>query len=251
MTNPVSLKTNSWQEETGVAKVKPFLLRNFLSRRDRGFTLIEMIVVVLMIAILSAIAAPGWLTFVNRQRVSKVNDVVLSSLQEAQREAKRTKQKYSVSFRMDNNNPQVAVHLFGTDITSPNYNGWKSLTSDVGVNPNQIWVGTNLTQNNSSSNHKPDNIAGNSVSILNTNIKTITFDQFGNMPDVDPNTQLNANANVNDDSTDEGLMVVVAVPNNNNPISETKRCSVVITVLGSIRIGKGEYNATSNPQGCL
>ena len=251
MTNPVSLKTNSWQEETGVAKVKPFLLKNFLSRSDRGFTMIELIVVVLMIAILSAIAAPGWLTFVNRQRVSKVNDVVLSSLQEAQREAKRTKQKYSVSFRMDNNNPQVTVHLFGTDITSPNYNGWKSLTSDVGVNPKQIWVGTNLTENNSinNNNFRPDNIAGNSVSILNTNIKTITFDQFGNMPNVDPNTQLDANGN----NTDEGLMVVVAVPKNNTdtPIDGTKRCSVVTTILGSTRIGKGKYDATNNPQGCL
>ncbi|NJL65366.1 MAG: type II secretion system protein [Methylacidiphilales bacterium] len=50
-----------------------------------------MLVVVIIIGILSAIAAPTWLAFTNRQRINKVNDVVLSTLQEAQREAKKLK----------------------------------------------------------------------------------------------------------------------------------------------------------------
>jgi len=43
---------------------------------DVGFSLIEVITVVLILGILAAIALPSWSVFVNRQRVGKVNDAV-------------------------------------------------------------------------------------------------------------------------------------------------------------------------------
>ncbi|NEP29368.1 prepilin-type N-terminal cleavage/methylation domain-containing protein, partial [Moorena sp. SIO3I6] len=69
---------------------------NHKPNKDAGFTLLELIVVILLVGILSAIAAPSWLAFVNRQRVNKVNERVLSAIQEAQREAKKKKLSYSV-----------------------------------------------------------------------------------------------------------------------------------------------------------
>ena len=81
---------------------KNLLIKSLLWRRNQenaGFTALEMIVVALMIGVLGAIAAPGWLGFVNRQRVNQANDAVLSALQQAQREAVRTKVEHNVSFK--------------------------------------------------------------------------------------------------------------------------------------------------------
>lgn len=61
-----------------------------------GFTLIELLVVVVMAGILASIAAPGWLSFVNRQRSNAVRDEMLQVLQSAQSDAQRTNKSYKV-----------------------------------------------------------------------------------------------------------------------------------------------------------
>lgn len=57
--------------------------------QEAGFTLIEVLVVVIMVGVLAAIVAPSWLAFVNTQQVNKANDVILGAVQEAQRGAKK------------------------------------------------------------------------------------------------------------------------------------------------------------------
>lgn len=216
-------------------------LRRSASHEDGGFTLIEVIVVVLMIAILSAIAAPSWMGFVNNQRASKVNDAVLSAIQEAQREAKSKKLSYGVSFRIQDGIPQFAIYP-----ADKNPESWRSLTGEVGVNKeqakDQIWLGTNLDQTSANT------AQFEKVQYLGSNTPKVVFDQFGNLPK-EPEAKLDAN----NDNNPEGLIVAVAAskPDDHEKALEgTIRCVKVTTLLGSLQTGRGKYDATNNKQGC-
>ncbi|MGQ4647668.1 prepilin-type N-terminal cleavage/methylation domain-containing protein [Lyngbya aestuarii] len=198
---------------------------------NSGFTLLEIIVVVLIIAILSAITAPSWFGFLSQRRANAASEAVWSSLQRAQSEAKRRKLSYSVSFRTDNGVPQVATYLAKDqmgNIIDPGSlaaNSWEALGKDFQLQPGQVVLGTNLTGENQGD----DNLeyAKNAPQK-----QTITFDYQGNL---DPQSNLNI--------PDKGLIIAVAVPqpgNNDEAITSTQRCVKVKTIIGSMQTGKGE-----------
>lgn len=186
------------------------------SKSNAGFTLLEVVFVMVVIGILAAIAAPSWITFTNRQRVNAANDAVLSALQDAQRDAKRTKRSYSVSFGTNNNVPEVAIH-FATDTDANKWN-WQTLGKDVEVKSGTVLLGTNLTDKNT---------AGNSISYNSSTAQTISFNEMG-MP-------LDAKLG------NKGLIVAVAIPKPGvptQPLDKTKRCVKVMTLLGAMQTAK-------------
>ena len=79
-------------------KATPNFPKTRSRKGDNGYTLLELIVVVILLGVLASIAAPGWLGFINRQRVRTVNDRVFQSLRLAQSEAKRTKSAVTITF---------------------------------------------------------------------------------------------------------------------------------------------------------
>lgn len=80
------------------AKPSPNFNKTASRKRDGGFTILEVIVIMLVLGLLSSIAAPSWLAFINRQRVRTVNDRVLETLRSAQSEAKRSKRDIIITF---------------------------------------------------------------------------------------------------------------------------------------------------------
>ncbi|MBD2517789.1 prepilin-type N-terminal cleavage/methylation domain-containing protein [Nostoc sp. FACHB-973] len=191
----------------------------FHPQSDAGFTLIEVLVVVLMIAVLAAIAAPGWLAFVNRQRVNKANDAVLAALQDAQREAKNKKLSYSVSFKVEDNVPKFLIHQGAVTPTSGVV--WKSLGQDMASNPGQVLLYTNISASNTK------NATGKVGTAPGTGI--ITFDYMGAL----------AHKPSSSDAADIPLKVMVAAPKTGTTEpSASKRCVIVETLLGGMRTAK-------------
>ncbi|MEA5621598.1 type II secretion system protein [Nostoc sp. UHCC 0251] len=199
------------------------------TQQDAGFSLLELIAVMVIIGILSAIAAPGWLAFVNRQELNKANEVVLATLQEAQREAKNKKLSYSVSFQKNTTTQNVEVAVYRTDAVTSTWT-WKPLGADVGANSKKLLLGTNLSGENTANTVDP------LVSYTLSASKKITFDYMGTLPNASFGTPIAPS------TEPPGLKIVVAVPSsvNSTSASSVKRCVIVKTLLGSMITAKDD-----------
>jgi prepilin-type N-terminal cleavage/methylation domain-containing protein len=111
---------------------------------NKGFTFAEVLSVVGIIGILSAIAIPTFLGIINQQRVILAQDKIIESINKAQKEAMANR-SYSASFSIANKVPKVAVYpTISSDVNLLNIikpMNWKDLST--GTNFNQLFIGTN------------------------------------------------------------------------------------------------------------
>ena len=99
-------------------------------RRDRlhtsiGFTLIEVLFVMAIVAILTAISAPSWQAFVNNQRLNSAQSRAISALRLAQSNSKLKQTMWQATFRNTPTVAQYAIHLSPTSNTDAAY--WNAL----------------------------------------------------------------------------------------------------------------------------
>lgn len=81
--------------------------------RCRGLTIIELMVVVGVVAVLAALAAPSLREFMARQRVAAINSELVTDLQFARSEAVARGRQVRVQFREDDTMTCYTLHTFG------------------------------------------------------------------------------------------------------------------------------------------
>lgn len=125
-----------------------------------GFSLIELMIVVLIIGIFSAVAVPSWNAFISRQRTRTVNGFVLQALKTAQAEAKRYKADYVLEFDTAADPPEYSIYQDQEGGVADEDKLWEILDPNPGKKPEQKQGIIVLETSN-----PPDN--------------TITFDSLG------------------------------------------------------------------------
>lgn len=179
-------------------------MKPLLRSSNAGFTLIELIVVMVMAAVLAAIAAPSWLAFLNKQRLNTAQAEAVSAMREAQAKAKQQKRAWEVCFQDD---ATVGVRWFvrpvpgGVSNCATNPGPWNNM---IGSDSNKIAIDT-----------------GNST--LNGGYHRVAF-QYNGWVDVPPPTNIDAEI---------GKITLIT----RNQTGGSRRCVYVATLLGAIRTG--------------
>ena len=105
-------------------------------RADAGFTILEILILLTLIGIFSAIAAPSWLMFINNHRLKQSLDRAYWGMEVAQSNAKRDKTSWQASFKQVGENVQLAIHKSDTSPAQVPANEWKSLEHQININQN-------------------------------------------------------------------------------------------------------------------
>jgi Tfp pilus assembly protein FimT len=113
-----------------------------LTSSNSGFTLIEQLIIILIIGVLGAIAAPSWLGFINHQRLNTSIDRIYWAMQTTRAEAKLNKETRQISFRDQNNTVQWVIHH--PDET-PTENQWTILDQGVQIDEAETTLYQNKT----------------------------------------------------------------------------------------------------------
>jgi prepilin-type N-terminal cleavage/methylation domain-containing protein len=183
-----------------------------------GFTLIEMMVVVLMLGIMAAIGTPSYIAWVNNQRVSTARSQIAGTLRKAQSQARATKINREVRFENNNGNPRIAIIAAVNNTTGrpqrvniPNAN-WLYLNKDgkrgltMRVDPISPYQTAGITDSRDSGG--------------------IVFDPYGAIA-TNNNNRPNAN------TADERIFAIQV--GFGNEVNQHKGCILVRTLLGSFR----------------
>lgn len=212
-------------------------IKRHAPKGDAGFTLLELLIVIILVGVIAVIGAPSWFGFFSQRQANEANDVILRALQEAQSQAKNKKQSYSVSLKASTGEvPKIAIHRsssppVASDIPPNNSPLWRSLGKDLSIKPGQIWIGTNA---DATTNNKAGNSLNSVSSYSNATVTAVTFDYMGNLLNTPNTPDLGSNS--------QGLIIAVGagIPSSNpvQPIPPTRRCVRVNTLLGSIQVGK-------------
>jgi prepilin-type N-terminal cleavage/methylation domain-containing protein len=191
-------------------------------RAAAGFTLLEVLVVIAMIGILFAIAAPSWETFLSRQRVSAAREEVLQVLRQTQTAARNSRSSRVVAFEINaGGRHRIGVAPYTPNTALPlapaNFK-WETVGDESPADSLNMFVG-----------------AGAPPAASTT--RQIVFDANGAVaqPPVVPGAQ--------------AMPFYITLARSSPDAQGSNRCLVLQTLLGSTRLDEGAFNS-GNGTGC-
>lgn len=125
-----AIKSGCLAMRTGSKKSSIFLVQPMKKRELHGFTLLEVLVVLVIIGILFAIASPAWSSLLNRQRLNAAKNEAFQAIRTAQHNAKLRHVDWQVSFRESNGLAQWTTH---PDSATPDNSLWHSLDPNIRI----------------------------------------------------------------------------------------------------------------------
>jgi type II secretory pathway pseudopilin PulG len=168
----------------------------------------------IIVGVVSAIAAPGWLQFVNVQRLNTAQSQIYQAMLEAKSNALREKRTWQVSIRQENEQVQWAVHRVDTDFIPPGVQ-WHNLNQDIKVDMEK-----------------------NDQDVYET-----TLDSPGHKTITGPwRVQFNYKGNTNGQ-----LGQITLIPKDHSPV---QRCVYVSTLIGTLRMGYDQDKPNSRGKYC-
>ncbi|MFM7424659.1 MAG: GspH/FimT family pseudopilin [Elainella sp.] len=126
-----------WRRKTAWVQLQP----TSPPTASAGFTLIEMLVVIVIVGILMGIMAPGWLQTRNVQTLNTAQDTVLQAMRQAQSQAISKRRSWQAGFRQVDDRVEWAVST--ADALPPDPQ-WQPLPKGVQI----VGAETTLNQTN-------------------------------------------------------------------------------------------------------
>jgi len=179
--------------------MKHVVQKNKFNTLNSGFTMLELMSVIVMVGILGAIAAPSWLSFLNRQRISSVESDLVQTIKRTQQDAIQRRQ--AVVFEVKEGEDLPTVNN-GIDIV---------LASSSGIKSGMITLDSYTVNTDGTKNDDADDVS-------------LAFDYQGKP----------VAAGTNDDGFVLPFVITINAENSNS-----KQCVIIANLIGSVKTAEG------------
>jgi prepilin-type N-terminal cleavage/methylation domain-containing protein len=194
-------------------------------RDQSGFTLTELVTVLFMIGILSAIAVPSWLSFIYHYELRVATDRAYWAKQKALSNAKRDKMSWQASFRQEGDKLQWAVHRADIPPSKVSPNEWNSFEGKVRIDKTE-------------------------TTLLKVDPDTNREKMSGTVHRVIFNYQGCPVYNRDDECGQTSLEALGRLTLTHPHLGKKKRCVFISTILGTMRVSEEQRKPDSNGRYC-